>query len=315
MMNINRINDFITLDKEDIASLFEPFDASLEILDFSLMKDSMSNTGCMVTTTSGKYLLKLYSNTTDKIETAAYIYLKDKINVPELYYYDGGKQRFPFAYTVTEFLEGVTFIKHVRTGLNYPPEMACEIGRMCAVTHKRKYADDALLDEKLNISKELPRTRKKILHLLNGKPTEYLKSETIERLRVFIKENPELFDRIEAESVLCHGDFGYGNIMISDGNIYFIDFEFAYSGSIYNDIGHFFRRKGNDVQALIDGHIYNAFAQGYNSASETPLPPDWLTLAHLCDINAMLCILTHDNVPAEWVEDIEYDILCAIKEK
>lgn len=39
-----------------------------------------------------------------------------------------------------------------------------------------------------------------------------------------------------------------------------------------------------------------------------------VTLAHLCDISAMLCLLTYDNVPTEWVEDIENDILCAIKE-
>lgn len=313
-MPSNRINDFMILDKKEISSLLASFDSTLIILDFSLIDDSMSNSGYVVTTTSGKYLLKLYSNTTDKIETAAYIYLKDKINVPKLYYYDGSKQRFPFAYTVTEFLEGVTFIKYVRTGLNYPPEMAFEIGRMCAAIHKRKYTHDALLDDKLNITKELPRTREKILHLLNGKPAEYLKLETIEKLRGFIKENSELFDRIEAESVLCHGDFGYGNIMISGEKVYFIDFEFAYSGSIYNDIGHFFRKKGSDVQALIDGHIYDAFAQGYNSVSAYPLPLDWLTLAHLSDINSMLCLLTYDNAPAEWVSDIEHDILCAIND-
>lgn len=313
-MPSNRINDFMILNKKEISSLFAPFDNTLTILDFSLIDDSMSNSGYIVTTTSGKYLLKLYSNTTDKIETAAYLYLKDKINVPELYYYDGSKQRFPFAYTVTEFLAGLTFIKYVRTGLNYPSEMAFEIGRMCAAIHKRKYVHDALLDDKLNITKELPRTREKILHLLNGKPAEYLKPETIEKLRGFIKENPELFDRIEAESVLCHGDFGYGNIMISNGKVYFIDFEFAYSGSIYNDIGHFFRKKGGDVQALIDRHVYDAFAQGYNSVSAYPLPLDWLTLAHLCDINSMLCLLTYDNAPAEWVADIEHDILCAIND-
>jgi len=39
-----------------------------------------------------------------------------------------------------------------------------------------------------------------------------------------------------------------------------------------------------------------------------------VTLAHLCDISAMLCLLTYDNVPTEWGEDIENDILCAIKE-
>lgn len=311
---MHRINDFIITDKTEIASLLAPFDHSLTILDFSLIKDSMSNTGYIVTTNTGRYFLKLYSKTSDRIEAAALSYLENKINVPALLYYDGSKQRFPFAYTVTEFLDGVTFINHVRKSLKYPPEMAYEIGRMCAAIHERKYAHDALLDEKLNILQELPRTREKILHLLNGKPSEYLRPETIEKLRGFISENPELFDRIEAESVLCHGDFGYGNIMISAGKVYFIDFEFAYSGSRYHDIGHFFRRKDNDVQALIDSQIYDAFAQGYNSVSAAPLPSDWLTLAQLCDINAMLCLLTYDNVPTEWVEDIENDILSAINE-
>lgn len=182
---MHRINDFIITDKTEIASLLAPFDHSLTILDFSLIKDSMSNTGYIVTTNTGRYFLKLYSKTSD---------------------------------------------------------------------------------------------------------------------------------RIEAESVLCHGDFGYGNIMISAGKVHFIDFEFAYSGSRYHDIGHFFRRKDNDVQALIDSQIYDAFAQGYNSVSAAPLPSDWLTLAQLCDINAMLCLLTYDNVPTEWVEDIENDILSAINE-
>lgn len=313
-MTTDRINDFITADKNEVAALFAPFDSTLTILDCSLMKDSMSNTGYRVTTNAGKYLLKLYSNTTDRIETAAYLSLKNKINVPELYYYDGSKQRFPYAYTITEFLEGVTFIQDVRTKHKYPMETAYEIGRMCAKIHERIYPHNALLDDQLNIAQPLPKTREKILHLLNGKPAQYLKPETIEKLCRFIKENPGLFDRIEAESVLCHGDFGYGNIMISGGKIYFIDFEFAYSGSRFHDIGRFFRRKGGDVQTMISERIYNAFAQGYDSDSASPLPSDWLALAHLCDISAMLCLLTYDHAPKEWVEDIEYDILCAVSE-
>lgn len=243
-MNIDRINDFITLEKQDIISLFAPFDPSLEILDYSMLKDSMSNTGHMVKTSKRKYLLKLYSNTTDKIETAAYRYLKDKINVPELYFYDDRKDRFPFTYTITEFLDGITFINYVRTGKCYPVEKAYEIGKMCATVHQKVYECDALLDDKLNISGEIPNTHNKILHLLDGKPKQYLNPETIVKLREFIYKNAELFCRMEAESVLCHGDFGYGNIIISADKVYFIDFEFAYSGSRYHDIGHFFRKKG-----------------------------------------------------------------------
>ena len=79
---MHRIHDFIITDKAEIASMLRPFDGSLTILDFSLMKESMSNTGYAVTTNAGKYFLKLYSNTTDKPETAALAYLKNKINVP-----------------------------------------------------------------------------------------------------------------------------------------------------------------------------------------------------------------------------------------
>lgn len=313
-MPADRINDFMILDKKEVSSLFYPFNSTLSILDFCLIDDSISNTGYAVTTDSGKYLLKLYSNTTDKIETAVYKSLQNIINVPKLYYYDGSKQLFPFSYTITEFIEGVTYIKYVRTGMKYPVEMACEIERTCAEIHKRKYKHDALLDDNLNIIEEIPRTRDKILQLLDSRPGEHLGIETVTKLREFILKNPDLFDRIEAESVLCHGDFGYNNIMVSNGKLYCIDFEFAYSGSIYNDIGRFFRRKDSDVQALIDKHVYNSFAQGYNSVSESKLPSDWLTLARLCDINAMLCLLSYDTVPTEWVADIEHDILYAISQ-
>ncbi len=175
---MHRIHDFIITDKAEIASMFRPFDSSLTILDFSLMKESMSNTGYAVTTNAGKYSLKLYSNTTDKPETAALTYLKNKINVPALFFYDGSRRRRAFAYTVTEFLDGDTLLQYLRKSLKFPPELSYEIGRMCAAIHERKYMHDALLDEKLNPSQELsdlPPTREKILHLLRGKPSEHLK--------------------------------------------------------------------------------------------------------------------------------------------
>ena len=51
---MHRIHDFIITDKAEIASMFRPFDSSLTILDFSLMKESISNTGYAVTTNAGK---------------------------------------------------------------------------------------------------------------------------------------------------------------------------------------------------------------------------------------------------------------------
>lgn len=64
------------------------------------------------------------------------------------------------------------------------------------------------------------------------------------------------------------------NILIAYDKVWFIDFEFAHAGSIYHDIGKFFRTKGTMVQSLINSKIYDAFAEGYNSATSSKLPAD-----------------------------------------
>ena len=50
----NRLSDFIIIDKNEISSLFLPFDGKHTVLGFSLIDNSMSNTGYADTTTSGK---------------------------------------------------------------------------------------------------------------------------------------------------------------------------------------------------------------------------------------------------------------------
>ena len=305
-----RINEFIQLKLSDIKNMFEPFDRDMMILGFSPMRNGMGNSGYEVTTTNGKFLLKLYSNNTHGIETAMYNYMEKIINVPKVYYY----HKNGHAYTITEYIEGETLSEYIRREKKYPKESAFTIGNMCGFVHSKKYSSDAMLDTALNVLSTLPLTREKILFLLNSKPGSHLQKETIAKLQSYIEKHSEELDEIESESVLLHGDMNYGNIMLSGGKVYFIDFEFAFSGSRYHDIGHFFRRKDADLQIYIDTDIYTAFADGYNSVSEKSLPENWLRLARLCDISAMLCLLNHNNIPEQWVTDIEYDILCAIKE-
>lgn len=159
----------------------------------------------------------------------------------------------------------------------------------------------------------IPDARERILLLLDCKAGSHLNPDTRGKLRKFIKENPEIFDRIKAESVLCHGDFNMGNILCGDGQVYLIDFEFSYAGSRYHDIGQLFRRKSGDIQALIDSRTYESFAEGYYAGAKTKLPPDWLRLAKACDIVSMLCLLDRENVPETWISDVELDILHVIE--
>lgn len=309
----NRLSDFIVIDKRTASSLFSPFDKSISVQDCSLIGNSMSNTGYLVVTDSGRFFLKLYSNTTDKIETAVYAFLQGQLPVPKLYYYDGSKERFPAPYAILQYLEGTSLKNYIHTQKAYPYSIVYEIGRMCGMLHRRKYGRDAWLDQDLNGAAPIPKTDEHILALLNGKAGGYLQREIRTRLSHFVRTNAMLFERLHAESVLCHGDINYMNILISEGSVWFIDFEFAHAGSIYHDIGKFFRTKGPVIQSRIDAGTCEAFAAGYESSASSKLPANWLTLAHLFDIASMLTLIDRDNTPVEWIADVEQDIDAAIR--
>ena len=99
-----------------------------------------------------------------------------------------------------------------------------------------------------------------------------------------------------------------GNIIIANGRVYFIDFEYAMAESRYRDIGKLFRNKAPEIQQYINTTIYKAFLDGYDG-----LPSDWLHIAKIADIPVMLGLLNIDTAPKEWVDDIEHDIMEAIK--
>lgn len=313
LISNKRFNDYISINNAEAAALFISFDKSLTVRNCKLINGGMCNSNYVVTTDDKKYLLRLYAKPTDVAEIGAYSYLKDMINIPELFYYDGSKKDFPYSYAILDYIEGITLNDAIRADKKFPRYTAYEIGRMCAVIHSKKYAYDALLDQRLNVSEQIPKTHERILQLLNGKAGNNLRRKTRDRLFEFINSHMNIFNKIEDESVLCHGDLNYNNILIDSSRIYLIDFEFAYSGSRYHDIGHFFRRKSENIQLYVDRNIYDAFAEGYNMIAPTPLPDNWLILARLCDIPPMLCLINCDDPPAEWVSDIEYEILCAVK--
>lgn len=311
-MSADRINEIISIDPKDVFTMMAAFDPSLRVLSFSRMGAGQINTGYRVETDRGPFLLKLYSKPSDGIERAMYGYLKDQINVPEMYYADGSKTRFPFAYAVIEFIQGGTLAEYLRENGRYPASLARDIGGTCAVIHAKSYPRDGLLDEDMRIEKPLPGAYEKLMRLLDGRPATFLKPATVAALRDFAFYRRDQYDRLDERSVLCHGDFNYWNLLISGGKTYVIDFEFAYAGTPYHDIGHFFRSKSEDIQSLIDGRVYAAFKEGYDTVSAAPLPADWLSLARLCDMSAMLCLLNNEHFPHGWVADIESDILYTI---
>lgn len=312
-MGQERINALIELTPEDIAAMTASYDPSLRVQSAVRLCDGQSNTGYRVSTDKGELLLKVYTNPRSGIECAMYDRMRAVIDVPDMHHCDLSQSAFAHAYSITAFISGDTLSSHIRTIRAYPPRLAYLAGRTCALIHQKKFPHNGALNDHLDIERELPCAREKLTRLLLGRPGTFLMEQTRQALSSFIEQNGALLACLDERCVLCHGDYNYGNLLVSGDTMYCIDFEYACADTPYRDIGHFFRRKSEDIQSLIGDAQYQAFAEGYNAVSDAALPPDWLRLARVYDIVTMLCLFNNAHFPKEWIADIEADILCAVR--
>ena len=307
MAQEERIHSFYEIDKSAAATLLMAFDKSMIPEAVTPIHSGMSTSNYCITSDTGKYLLKIYSGNANSIEPGMYTYLRERICIPSLYYYDDSRKLCPYPYAIIEYINGQTLSEHIKANHGYPMEIAREIGRMLSVIHQKHYPRSGYLNRDLGLMDSEKSTPELISALLAGKAGARLSDTVRDEIRAFIAHNRDVFDPIDCDFVLCHGDMSNGNILISDDKVYFIDFEYALAESRFRDIGKFFRAKAPAVQQYINEEVYQAFADGYGE-----LPSGWLRLAKLADIPVMLGLLNIDNAPQEWVTDIAHDIMEAI---
>lgn len=307
MVQDNRIYSFYDIDKNYAAALLTAFDKSIITDIVTPIHSGMSTSNYCITSGTRKYLLKIYSGNVRNIEPVMYSYLKNRIRIPDLYYYDDSRKICPYPYAIIEYINGETLSEYVKHNHGYPIEIVKEIGRMLSTIHQKTYSESGLLNQDLHLEIPGGKTAEFIMDSLSGKPGTRLSYTVRDEILKFIKSNNDILNRIDCDFVLCHGDMSYGNIIITDGRVNFIDFEYAMAESRYRDIGKLFRNKEPEVQQYINTTVYKAFKDGYND-----LPSDWLDIAKIADIPVMLGLLNIDNAPKEWVDDIEHDIMKAI---
>lgn len=307
-----RLHQFFECDRELATELFAPFQKGMTLDSVIPIYSGMSTSNYCVVSGERKYLLKIYAGNTGSIENVIYKYLKKYDCTPTLYYYDDSNQRCPYPYAIIEYIDGETFSEYVQRCKAYPEDKVYRIGEILSMIHEKSYLTSGLLDRQLQIKKHMKSTKELILEHLNGKAGQHLSQDCGERLAFFADKGEAYFNRIDQEFVLCHGDIGSGNILVSHEKVYFIDFEYSLAESRYRDIGKFFRNKTPEVQQYISKKTYDAFTEGYCAAGYK-LPEDWLQLGKLAEIPVLLGLLNRDNPPSEWVTDIEHDVIEAIQ--
>lgn len=139
--------------------------------------------------------------------------------------------------------------------------------------------------------------------ILSGEPARSRVDEgLLPALRKFVLDRAALLDQALPSACLTHSDFGGSNILV-DGRSGrpcvsgVLDWEFAFSGSPYFDLGNLLRAPLGDDRAFAE-----AVAAGYRSRGGV-LDRQWRKIAMLVDLTAWLDFLSREEACPELIED------------
>lgn len=310
---MDRLYKFFEIDENEAERICKLFDSSLTYESLTPIHSGMSTSNYILKASGQNFLLKLYSNGIENIELSMYSFLGGKIPVPKVLFHDSSKNIVPCPYAIILFINGITLDEYIRKHQCYPTPIITQIAEGLTQMHNTTFDRAALLDCNFHYKKEVSTVRDQTIKLLNDKAGDHLPVNQKEALFMLLDKRKDLYGELESHYVLSHGDLSYGNILVDEREqVWFIDFEYAFSAGWLHDIGKFFRRKDDRIQKYIDKNLYQCFAKAYNSKAKYQLSDNWPLLAALADIPGMLSFINKDNPPREWIDDIIRDIDTAL---
>lgn len=152
--------------------------------------------------------------------------------------------------------------------------------------------------------------------LVDGRGGERLGPKLTRALMTFVEAEGALLDTWTGPPALAHGDFGGSNILVRCAGAddawcvaAVLDWEFAFSGSPFFDLGNLLRPPLGERPGFAD-----AVASAYRAAGGR-LPERWREMAALVDLTAWAEFLTRPDVPAAVIDSARQRVKATIAGK
>ncbi len=281
------------------------------------------NTNLKITFDSGEapVVLRIYRDGADvcRKESQGLRLVRQTLPGPEVIHAQPEGMGDCTAFSFLEYIEGITFQQLKRTNdLRAIQQAAYSVGQTLAAIGSYQFSKPGRLivdDSSNGLSVgapyvEAPNSVPRILDMfLESKILERrVGAEFIDRLRTFVWSWAPRLLKIDDECNLVHSDFGNRNILVREVNGKWIvaavlDWEFAFSGSLLLDVGHFLRYE-RDARPLREPYFSRAFVEHGGT-----LPDDWRQIVRLVDLTSLVECLTHNHLPA----DVEAELLYLVQ--
>ena len=247
------------------------------------------------------FLLRLYSGGKETAEKEVNIarMIGRTVPVADFIYSDTSCTGFDQPWAILEWKEGTLLSELVRAGNPGHIAAAAEsVGGALAEIHAYTFPQSGFLGPDLSVEETLKLNSRQFLsfmkEFLGGRCGSLLGEDLRPELWSFCQSNSHILDEINETPVLVHSDFNGLNIIMDQDSpglpvSAVLDWEFAFSGSRYADIGNMLRYEE-------EGSAFEkSFIRGYQEKGII-LDNNWRLLSRLEDLVA-LCDLLNRSTP------------------
>jgi aminoglycoside phosphotransferase (APT) family kinase protein len=307
-----RRHPFVALEEQTISSMLHPVFPGKQLASFELLTAGKCNTNYTFTFAGSneRFVLRIYVRDKQACHKDSDLFqlIHKRVPVPELLYTHISDQHAnnpdprditSITYSIMKWVDGELFSDVLlRQDSSAIPACAYDIGRVLATLGSYTFPQSGFFGPGLTIAEPLPTNgRDMILSFLeeclfHQHADQQLGPILTARLWQFANDHAAYLDVLDNVASLVHSDYQGMNILVhNDHNSWqvaaVLDWEFAFAGSSFFDIGNMLR-----FDHVHPTNYSSEFIRGYREHGGQ-LPAHWKKTARLVDLTALCEFMTN----------------------
>ncbi|HEY9714572.1 MAG TPA: phosphotransferase, partial [Chroococcales cyanobacterium] len=228
---------------------------------------------------------------------------------PEFLYFGSSDPFTHHPYILMEWVDGVRMEEIILDLSGKDVEsLGNSVGSTLASIHSFKFEYAGFFDPELNVVERIELGGAGLIEYaercLAGIGSERLGSPLAGRVVDFLKSHANLLDDWHGRPCLSHSDFGGSNILVKNAHGEWIvaavlDWEFAFSGSPFFDVGNLLRAPHGTVPGF-EAAVFSSY-----KSNGGELPDTWREMSLLTDLTAWLEFMTRPDPGDHLIADAQ----------